>query len=56
VISDETLLESPAGTFSNLEGIAVWQDASGATRIILISDDNFLAVLGTEVVEFLVAG
>jgi hypothetical protein len=52
VVSDETLIETPPGSFANLEGIAVWRDGGGALRLTLISDDNFMAVLGTEVVEF----
>ena len=28
-------------TVDNFEGAAVWTDASGATRVLLISDDNF---------------
>ncbi len=52
ITADETLLETRPGTFGNLEGIAVWRDAAGALRMTMISDDNFLPVLGTEVVEF----
>ncbi len=32
--------ESDSG-IDNMEGIAVWRDAAGATRLMLISDDNF---------------
>jgi hypothetical protein len=52
---DETLLETRPGTFGNLEGIAVSRDQSGGLRMTMISDDNFLSVLGTELVEFRVA-
>jgi hypothetical protein len=49
---EETLVETRAGSFGNLEGIAVWRDGAGDLRLMMISDDNFLPVLGTEVVEF----
>ena len=52
VAQAETLLETASGTFGNLEGIAVWRDAVGSLRLTMVSDDNFLAVLGTEIVEF----
>ncbi len=55
VIADETLIQTPPGSFVNLEGIAVWRDAAGVLRLTMVSDDNFMAVLGTEVVEFRVA-
>ena len=53
---DTRILETPPGMFPNLEGIAVWRDGAGALRLTMISDDNFLAVLGTEIVEFRVPG
>ncbi|PZQ97917.1 MAG: hypothetical protein DI533_12305 [Cereibacter sphaeroides] len=52
IARDETLLQTAPGAFGNMEGLAVWQDAEGALRLTLISDDNFLSVLGTEIVEF----
>lgn len=52
VAPDETLLESPPGTLGNLEGIAVWREPSGSLRMTMIGDDNFVPVLGTELVEF----
>lgn len=47
----EPLVESVPMQFDNLEGIAVWRDAQGI-RITMVSDDNFLFVQRTELVEF----
>ncbi len=52
VTGEETLLQTPFGPFDNMEGIAVWRDASGVTRVTLISDDNFVAFVPTVVVEY----
>jgi hypothetical protein len=52
-IAPETLFQSSLGTFDNLEGIAVSRTATGATRITLISDDNFTHILRAELVELL---
>ena len=48
----ETLLTTRLGDFDNLEGIDVWRDPAGSTRITLVSDDNFLRVQRSELVEF----
>ena len=48
----ETLLTSFPAAFDNLEGISVWQDQTGATRLTLISDDNFFSLQTTQIVEF----
>lgn len=47
----EPILESSLMQFDNLEGIAVWADGQGI-RITMISDDNFLFVQRTELVEY----
>ena len=53
ILSDEQmLLETPAGTHDNLEGLAVWRDAQGAIRLTMISDNNFNALQRTELVEY----
>ena len=52
IAADETLLVSPPGRFDNLEGLAVWQDGSGALRLTMVSDDNYLPVQRIEFVEF----
>jgi len=48
----ETLLETDFGSFDNFEGIAVWRDAEGVTRVTLIADDNFFALQSTVVAEY----
>ncbi len=49
---EETLLVTQAGRHDNLEGIAVWQDGDGATRLTLVSDDNFRVMQRTEFVDY----
>ncbi|MFC7705865.1 esterase-like activity of phytase family protein [Plastorhodobacter daqingensis] len=48
----ETLFQSRRGQHDNLEGLSVWRDPAGAIRLTLISDDNFLPVQRTEIVEY----
>ena len=47
-----TLLTTVPARFDNLEGISVWQDARGKLHVTMISDDNFLRVLRTQIVEY----
>jgi len=49
---EQVLLETAPGIHDNLEGLAVWLDDSGATRLSMISDDNFLMLQQTELVEY----
>jgi hypothetical protein len=50
---NETLLLRTAwGTHDNLEGLSVWRDPQGHLRATMISDDNFLPVQRTEIVEY----
>ncbi|GFE49268.1 hypothetical protein So717_10210 [Roseobacter cerasinus] len=51
----ELLMETPHRTYGNLEGLAVWVDRDGQTRLTMISDDNFLPVMRTEIVEYVLA-
>ncbi|WP_299661877.1 esterase-like activity of phytase family protein [uncultured Ruegeria sp.] len=51
--SEEALLETGTGTHDNLEGLSVWRDGQGRLRATMVSDDNFLALQRTEVVEYL---
>jgi hypothetical protein len=53
-IKAEVLLTSFPAAFDNLEGLSVWRDQSGATRLTLISDDNFFQLQTTQIVEFTV--
>jgi hypothetical protein len=51
--SDEQLvLQTESGTHDNLEGLAVWRDDRGRTRLTMISDDNFKFYQRTEFVEY----
>ena len=52
ITGGEVVLQTRAGTHDNLEGIAVWRDASGAIRLTLISDDNFFILQTTEIVDY----
>ena len=46
------ILETPLFTHGNLEGIAVWRDNAGKIRLTMVSDDNFLRLLRSEIVEY----
>ncbi|MEO9683545.1 MAG: esterase-like activity of phytase family protein [Tateyamaria sp.] len=48
----ETLLTTPPGRHDNLEGLTIWQSQSGATCLTMVSDDNFLPVQRSELVEY----
>lgn len=48
---EQILLETMPLQFDNLEGISVWHDGQHV-RMTLISDDNFLFLQRTELVEF----
>lgn len=51
-LAEETLLETTPGVHDNLEGLSVWQDASGQTRLTMIADDNFKFFQTSEIVEY----
>jgi hypothetical protein len=48
----DLLLETQGPWHDNLEGIAVWADASGAIRLTMVSDDNFNPLQRTELVDY----
>lgn len=48
----ETMWEGGLGQFDNLEGIAVWKDTLGTTRVTTVSDNNDKWYQQTQVVEF----
>lgn len=50
--AEETLMTSDPGALDNMEGISLWTDAGGQVVVSLISDDNFLPIQDTLVVEF----
>ncbi|MEX0350936.1 MAG: esterase-like activity of phytase family protein [Paracoccaceae bacterium] len=51
--NEETVLDTRSGTHENLEGVSVWRDAQGKLRATMISDDNFVFFLRTEIVEYI---
>lgn len=50
-VDEEILLETRPMQYDNLEGISAWHDGQGV-RLTMISDDNFLFVQRTELVEY----
>lgn len=50
-LAEQTLLQTEPGTFDNLEGLAIWRDTKGL-RATMISDDNFLPIFRSQIVEF----
>ncbi|MGO4853970.1 esterase-like activity of phytase family protein [Phaeovulum sp. W22_SRMD_FR3] len=52
ISAPELVLQTQTGDFDNLEGISVWRDASGAIRLTMVSDDNFMFFQQTQLVEF----
>jgi len=47
-----TLLTTAPTQYDNLEGISVWNDTNGQMYVTMISDDNFLRILRTQIVEY----
>lgn len=54
-VTVEVLLSTIPGAFDNLEALSVWRDPEGQTRLVMISDDNFLPVQRTQIVEYRVS-
>lgn len=50
--AEETIFETPPARHGNLEGISVWRDQAGRTRLTMIADDNFQPFFSTAVVEY----
>lgn len=48
----QTLLSTGPGRYDNLEALTAWRDAAGAIRLILVSDDNFLSIQHTQIIEY----
>ncbi|MBY6066099.1 esterase-like activity of phytase family protein [Leisingera aquaemixtae] len=51
-INETLLLQTGPGTHDNLEGLSVWAGENGQLHATMISDDNFLPVQRTELVEY----
>ena len=54
LVSEDVLFSTRAGQLGNLEGLSIWQDQSGALRATMISDNNFVPMLDTEFVDFVI--
>lgn len=54
--NEETLYQSQTGTHDNLEGMSIWRRADGQLIATMISDDNFLFLQITEIVEVALPG
>lgn len=54
IANEETLLVNRSNRLDNMEGISVWLDADGQTRLTLVSDNNFNPLLHTVISEYLV--
>lgn len=52
--TERTLLTTLPGRFDNLEGISVWENSAGQLNVTMISDDNFLRIQRTQLVEYAV--
>lgn len=50
-----TLLTTIPALYDNLEGISAWNDRDGQMHVTLISDDNFMRILRTQIVEYTVS-
>ncbi|UWQ41149.1 esterase-like activity of phytase family protein [Leisingera aquaemixtae] len=50
--NETVLLQTGPGTHDNLEGLSVWTDDTGRLRATMVSDDNFLPLQRTELVEY----
>lgn len=51
-VNEVTLLQTRAGTHDNLEGLSIWRARDGGLRATMVSDDNFLSLQRTELVEY----
>lgn len=49
---ERVVLETRTGQLDNMEGISVWEDDQGVTRITMVSDDNFRILQRTMLVEY----
>lgn len=50
----EIILQTPVREHGNVEGLAVWMDEAGRIRLTMISDDNFLPILPTDIMEYVI--
>ncbi|WP_164660642.1 esterase-like activity of phytase family protein [Tropicibacter sp. Alg240-R139] len=48
----KVLIKTHSSTHDNLEGLSIWRDADEKLRATMVSDDNFLFIQRTELVEY----
>ncbi|MCM2562574.1 esterase-like activity of phytase family protein [Lutimaribacter sp. EGI FJ00015] len=53
-LSGRIMFTAPVLRHDNLEGLSVWRDGQGRTRLTMISDDNFRRLQRTEIVEYVI--
>lgn len=51
---EHTMLTTIPARYDNLEGLSVWSDQRGQMHVTMISDDNFMRILRTQIVEYIV--
>jgi hypothetical protein len=49
-----TIWQSKPGAFGNLEGMSIWRDPVHGLTATMISDDNFLSLLQTQLLEIVI--
>ncbi|MFT6674890.1 MAG: hypothetical protein ACJAVM_001076 [Sulfitobacter sp.] len=49
----QTLLSTGPARFDNLEALTLWRDPTGKTRLVMVSDDNFLSIQHSQIVEYI---
>ena len=54
-LDGEVLLATETRQHDNLEGLSVWAASDGSLRLTMVSDDNFLFLQKTEIVEYALA-
>lgn len=52
-LDEQVLLTTLPSKHGNLEGISVWRGSAGQTRVTMVSDNNFLSALRSEIVEYI---
>ena len=56
VKAGEVLYRSPPGRHGNLEGIGIWADPTGGLHAVMVSDNNFLRIQRSQIVELALPG
>ena len=51
-LDEQVLLSTLPSKHGTFEVISVWRDSAGQTRVTMVSDNNLLSVLRSEIVEY----